>query len=95
MPGKSPKKLVLLTNAAAVDQFVSNAFPDGVPASDVPMVTAVQCLARAVDDDPLKASLWAQYREALADLLAATEQDGDEIEWLVDQLSTASSDSEN
>jgi uncharacterized tellurite resistance protein B-like protein len=95
MTSTRTKKPKTLSNAAAIDNFVLNAFPDGVPASDMPTVTAAQLLARAVDADPSVASLWRQYREALADLLEATEQDGDEIEWLVGQLSSSGSDTED
>ena len=95
MTSARQKKPKMVSNATAIDQFVINAFPDGVPASDMPTVTAAQLLARAVDADPSVASLWRQYREALADLLEATEQDGDEIEWLVGQLSGTGSDTED
>jgi hypothetical protein len=43
---------------------------------DAARVALVKGLAAAVDCDPLNASLWKQYREALADLLETEATDG-------------------
>lgn len=45
--------------------------------ADAALVAACRSLAAAVDDDPGKASLWREYREALSDLMARGAGDGD------------------
>ena len=92
MAGKKPKAVETLSNTAAVARFLAHVYPDGVPAADVPVVTVAQRLAAATDESPGTASLWAQYRDALAELLGMTEEDGD-LEYFVDQLSAESRDS--
>ena len=77
------------TNHAALTVFLVNTYPDGIPAVDLPIAQAAIALAMAVDALPDSASLWAQYRGALDDLLAITRQDGNEIDYLVDQLRAA------
>lgn len=45
--------------------------------ADSALVAACRSLAAAVDEDPGKASLWREYREALSDLMARGAGDGD------------------
>jgi len=77
------------TNHAAITLFLVNTYPDGIPAVDLPVAQAAIGLANAVDAAPDSAGLWSQYRGALDDLLAITRQDGNEIDFLVDQLRAA------
>lgn len=85
----------IVTNADALIRFIEHVYPDGVPATDAPIVQAAAMLAVAVDQNPTTASLWAQYRGALADLLEVTGQNGDEIEWLAEQLRSSARDPED
>jgi len=90
-----PERQVIMSNCDALIRFVTHVYPDGVPATDAPIVQAAAMLAQAVDQNPTTASLWAQYRGALGDLMEVTGNDGDEIEWLAEQLRTAAGDPED
>jgi len=85
----------IMSNCDALIRFVTHVYPDGVPATDAPIVQAAAMLAQAVDQNPTTASLWAQYRGALGDLMEVTGNDGDEIEWLAEQLRSAAGDPED
>lgn len=91
-PRKPPP---ITTNSQAVAAFIDNTYPDGIPASDQPVVMAARSLAACVDAEPDKAAMWKEYRAALGDLMAMTEQDGDELEWLTDQLRAAAGDNQD
>jgi len=92
---KKPRKPApITTNSQAVEVFLAITYPDGVPSTDQPVVMAARSLAACVDSEPDKAAMWKEYRAALGDLMAMTEQDGDELEWLTDQLRAASGNGE-
>jgi len=90
-----PERQVIMSNCDALIRFVTHVYPDGVPATDAPIVQAAAMLAQAVDQNPTTASLWAQYRGALGHLMEVTGNDGDEIEWLAEQLRSAAGDPED
>jgi len=92
---KLRKPPLITTNLQAVEAFIDNTYPDGIPASDQPVVMAARSLAACVDAEPDKAAMWKEYRAALGDLMAMTEQDGDELEWLTDQLRAAAGDNQD
>lgn len=56
-------------------------------AVDAAKVQAIRTLASAVDMDPANASLWREYRAALADLLEVTDGGVDEFTELLRSLS--------
>lgn len=85
----------ITTNSQAIEAFIANTYPDGIPATDQPVVMATRSLAACVDAEPDKAAMWKEYRAALGDLMAMTEQDGDELEWLTDQLRAATGDNQD
>lgn len=85
----SPQPNTIVTNHAALTVFLVNTYPDGIPAADLPVAQAAISLSQAVDAAPDVAALWSQYRGALDDLLAITRQDGNAIDYLVDQLRAA------
>lgn len=61
----------IATNRAAAEAMVAAMRALGrLEDVDEPLVSAVLQLAGAVDEDPTHASLWAQYRAAVADLRA-------------------------
>jgi hypothetical protein len=78
-----------LTNTAAVAVTVAALRRAGrIEDVDVAVVTAVERLAEAVDAEPSNASLWREFRAALADLrgVGADDSDRDEISEIIEAL---------
>lgn len=74
-------------NLEGLTRFVENQYPDGIPATDLPTVNIALSLAAAVDAAPEHASLWLQYRGAVADLRMITDN-GNAIDNLLAELRT-------
>ncbi len=74
-------------NLEGLTRFVENQYPDGIPATDLPTVNIALSLAAAVDATPEQASLWLQYRGAVADLRMITDN-GNAIDSLLAELRT-------
>jgi hypothetical protein len=77
-------------NRVALTTFIKNQYPDGIPATDLPIVQTALSLAEAVDAAPDHASLWLQYRAAIADVRTLTDN-GNAIDNLLAELRTTDS----
>jgi hypothetical protein len=87
MPRK-PQTQAPTTNRAACDMTIAALHAAGrLEQVDAATVMAAQRLADAVDSDPAHASLWAQYRAALAALKAVgADAQGDDFGDLLRRL---------
>lgn len=84
------------SNREAVDTTLK-VLEDGgkLAGADVALVQLVRSLADSVDRDPQNASLWREYRGAVADLLKLGRDDSDAFTDLVNRLRTPVGDTTN